>query len=675
MSVPSLNLSSPVRLKLALTALVCACLTACGGGGGGSESKIASPQLAASEAEVSVDAQGVVLASSTLSTTRTYLNNITTTTANAGEVMDDFNAYTALDGALVPKWQFSLGPEFTGAIGTMAMSSTLENRHADVVADFGCSTLEVIAAPKWNCGRYVSGTRNFSVPFAVTAPDSTRVLMRVRQTQPLLGTGMRLRDTSGQTLQYSFASQTIESVQGDGWAQVSVPVRAPASYWGGVNNGVLQGGVSGVSLTVGQQALVGPRGTVQFDDVRLVRSNTVEVGLTGQEAVLSKGVVARTTDRMATGASFYRISDASMKLASEAGFNVIRFDLFWDMVQSGGRFDFSIYETALTRLAKYGMKALFILDYGHPDFGGGAPVTEANRAAYIEFARQATRFAMGRNVVAFEVWNEPDNAVFWRDGDPKTYAALLGPTVAAIKAIDPNRKVLNGGPSWINLPYVLELARTGQLANVDGFAIHPYRTGAPETFAGDLTALRYVLKSQGVNAPVWSTEWGYSSGGLNAATFGDGHDIRARTWQARMVLRTMLTQISMNLPMMMTFELLDRGNDPANPEYNYGMLTPSLTPKPAYVAAKQLQTMTGSKDYRGVVTGLPARVHGLKWEGDGKVVYAVWLDSNQISAQVSVPATAQVIAWDGSQPTTAAGSSNTRQLTLTHDMGPVYIAF
>lgn len=680
MSSISLTSSSPVR-HLALSFLVCACLTACGGGGGGADDAVASPQLAASEADGTVDAQGVVLASSsttaarTLSATRTYLSGLTSATASAGEVIEDFNSYTALDGSLVPRWQFSLGPEFSGALGTMAMSSTLQNRHAEIAADFGCSTTDVITVPTWGCGRYVAGTRNFSVPFSVTAPDSARVLMRVRQTQPLLAAGMRLRDNSGQTLQYSVGTQTIESVQGDGWAQVSVPVRGAASFWGGMNNGVLQGGISGLSLTVGQQNLVGPRGTVQFDDVRLVRGNVVEVGLTGQEAILSKDVVARTTDRMATGAAFYRISDASMKLASEAGFNVIRLDLFWSEVQRGDKFDFSIYETVLARLARYGMKALFILDYGHPSYGGGAPVTEANRAAYVEFARQAARFAMGRNVVAFEMWNEPDNTTFWSGADPKAYAALLGPTVAAIKAIDPTRKVLNGGPSWVNLPYVLELARTGQLAHVDGFAVHPYRSGAPEGFAGDLQALRYVLKSQGVNAPVWSTEWGHSSGGLNAATFGDGHDARARTWQARMVLRTMLTQISMNLPMMMTFELLDRGTDAANAEHNYGMLTPTLAPKPAYVAAKQLHTMTGGKDYRGVVSGLPARVHGMKWEGDGKVVYAVWLDSNQISAQVSVPASARVVAWDGSQPATTAGASDTRKLTLTQDTGPVFVAF
>ncbi|WP_294638076.1 cellulase family glycosylhydrolase [uncultured Aquabacterium sp.] len=664
---------------LVISALVCAALTACGGGGGGSSSSLTSaPQAAGAESDDQHEsAQGMLVASSTstLAATTSYLADLNAAAWAAAESVEDFNSYSALDGALVPRWLFTNGPEFAGAAGTMAMASSQSDRHADLVADLGCGTTDVIPAPKSGCGRYVSGTRNFSAPFTVSDPSTARMLMRVRRTQPLLATGMRVRDMSGQMLQFNLPGQTIEGVLGDGWTHVSVPLRAPASYWGGMNNGVLQGGVTGVSLTVGQQSLVGPRGTVQFDDIRVVRSNAVEVGLTGQEPVLSNGVIAKTTDRMATGASFYRISDASMKLASEAGFNVIRLDLFWEQVQRNGRFDFSIYETVLTRLAKYGMKALFILDYGHPDFGGGSPQTEASRAAYVEFARQAARFAMGRNVVAFEVWNEPDNTTFWRDGDPRTYAALLGPTVAAIKSIDPNRKVLNGGPSWVNLPYVLDLARTGQLAGIDGFAIHPYRKGAPETFAGDLASLRYVLKSQGVTAPVWSTEWGYTSGGLNTSTFGDGHDTRARTWQAKMVLRTMLTQMSMNLPMMMTFELLDRGSDPANPEYNYGMLTSTLAPKPAYVAAKQLFTLTGSKNYKGVVTGLPANVHAMKWDGDGKVTYAVWMDSSQSTTRLSIPSGAQVQAWDGSIPETVIGASNTRQLNLTMDSGPIYVTF
>ncbi len=142
-----------------------------------------------------------------------------------------------------------------------------------------------------------------------------------------------------------------------------------------------------------------------------------------------------------------------------------------------------------------------------------------------------------------------------------------------------------------------------------------------------------------------------------------------------MVVRTMLTQMSMNLPMMMTFELLDRGTDPANPELNYGMLTSTLAPKPAYVAAKQLHTLTGSKNYKGVVTGLPANLHAMKWEGDGKVTYAVWMDSVQSTTRLSIPAGAQVQAWDGSVPETVQGASGTRQLNLTVDSGPIYLTF
>jgi hypothetical protein len=686
----------PAWRPVVVTTLSCVTLLGCGGGGGGggsddSAANVAGNTVTAATGTSSAAPESLEQApasggtssfeSTTPQTTAlgvtalAYAQQVNTLAATPGDLIESFDNHTALS-----KWVFIPGGEFPGASGGLALAGTENldaNRHADLLANLGCYATSVILTPTTQCGKYVGANRNLPAVLPVDAVDTSRIQVRLKTVQSLLAPGFRLVDTSGQTLQYAMGANTLESVAGDTWATVSIPLRSPTSWWGGANNGRLQGGMKAVTLLVNQPSVVGPAGSLLIDEIRLVKTNVSELALTGQEPLITQGVLPSTDGRLSVNARYYKVSDASAKLAAEAGFKVARVDLFWETVEKNGRFDFSAFELTLNSLAKQGMKALFILDYGHTSYGGGTPLLPAQRAAFLEYVKQATRFAAGRNVIGFEVWNEPDNAGYWKNGDPVTYAELLAATRAAVKAIDPTRVVMNGGPSWFDLPYLLKLSKTGALNDLDAFAIHGYRAkmAAPESLATDLKRLNTVLSSNGVNAPVWLTETGVSSAGLATATYGNGADARARNWQARIVLRTLLTQIAMNLPFINLYELSDSGLDPNHEEHNFGLLTHNLSVKPSYSAIKLLHNLTKGRIYQGLLSGVPAQLHGMKWSGSGSSVYAVWADSSAITGKLTVPANAQVLSWDGNALPTAEGASGTKFVNVTLDGGPVYVVF
>ncbi|MFI7130049.1 hypothetical protein ACIBQ1_30440 [Nonomuraea sp. NPDC050153] len=100
---------------------------------------------------------------------------------------------------------------------------------------------------------------------------------------------------------------------------------------------------------------------------------------------------------------------------------------------------------------------------------------------------------------AFEVWNEPNLAVFW-SGTPEEYFLLYDVTAAAVKNVHPDLRV--GGPASAADAWVEELLahieESG--AELDFVSTHTYGN-APLDW-------RPVLARYGVDVPIWWTEWG-----------------------------------------------------------------------------------------------------------------------------------------------------------------------
>jgi hypothetical protein len=108
----------------------------------------------------------------------------------------------------------------------------------------------------------------------------------------------------------------------------------------------------------------------------------------------------------------------------------------------------------------------------------------ANPQDFADFMGAMAAHFAGR-VQAYEIWNEQNLGYEWGNQaiDPAAYVALLKPTYAAIKAHDPNAKVIAGAltPTGANIPNVamddftyLEGEYQAGLANYcDGLGAHP----------------------------------------------------------------------------------------------------------------------------------------------------------------------------------------------------------
>lgn len=133
------------------------------------------------------------------------------------------------------------------------------------------------------------------------------------------------------------------------------------------------------------------------------------------------------------------------------------------------------------------------------------------------------------------------------------------------------------------------------MAYWSALSVHPYRQTNPESVAVDYCALREMIGRHrtadgqaGRKMPILSGEWGYSSAwrGMNEQIQGE------------LLARQFLTNIANGIPISIWYDWRDDGPNPREPEHNFGLVrhryypgrTPIYDPKPAYTAAKTLNT-------------------------------------------------------------------------------------
>ncbi|HEX9987517.1 MAG TPA: glycosyl hydrolase [Chloroflexia bacterium] len=123
----------------------------------------------------------------------------------------------------------------------------------------------------------------------------------------------------------------------------------------------------------------------------------------------------------------------------------------------------------------------------------------------------------------WEIWNEPDNTLFWRpQPNAEEYAALLKVAYRAVKDADPTAKVLTGGVSGNAIPFLEEMMAGGGGASFDILALHPYAVplnnaqarieSRPEVHKMvdvELNKYRAFLQRHNLDRPIWVTEMGW----------------------------------------------------------------------------------------------------------------------------------------------------------------------
>ncbi len=234
---------------------------------------------------------------------------------------------------------------------------------------------------------------------------------------------------------------------------------------------------------------------------------------------------------LALGVSVHYVSRGLAADYARFGATYVRLDLPWDECErSPGQYDFGEYKAAADALAEQGLKPIFVLAYGNDLYGGGPPVSDEARAAYVRYARVASG---AFPAATWEIWNEPNTEEFWpgsRAPEPIAYAALVAASARAIKAASPDARVYAGamGGDTLDEAWVEGFMATGVLArDVDALSIHPYWAPNPDQMTHALERLRALMRAHGPELPIVVSEYGVPSARSGVGETGQAEHMAA----------------------------------------------------------------------------------------------------------------------------------------------------
>ena len=225
---------------------------------------------------------------------------------------------------------------------------------------------------------------------------------------------------------------------------------------------------------------------------------------------------------------------------------------------------------------------------------GSPPRDVADYGRFVRFL--AARYAAD-GVAGYEIWNEQNIGRFWGGrADPVAYTALLKAGAAAVRAADPDAKVVFGGLSTNDREFVSNAYAAGAQGAFDVMALHPYscetRIDAVRRDSSGLIAagsflgyreVRALMERRGDAKPIWFTEIGWST-----ATGSCGYTEQA---QAELLGQAVaVTAPDTYVQAIMVYNLRNNywSADADTIEARYGLLTTQFRPKPAYAVFKTL---------------------------------------------------------------------------------------
>jgi hypothetical protein len=254
-------------------------------------------------------------------------------------------------------------------------------------------------------------------------------------------------------------------------------------------------------------------------------ATTAESGTIGHPSPF--GVVADLGTRFGVRGQFGKPAE----LLAASGARWVKEEFRWETVQpSRDRWTWDFMDAAVNEEKARGLEILGLLDYTAGwAVGEARPVstTPPPQDLWANYVAQTVARYKDR-VHAWEVWNEPNEPVFW-SGSKEQFAQLLAVTYDTIKRVDPTATVL--GPTitgvdeaWLDaMPWdkfdVLALHMYVPPATLNDQGYSYYDQGLPN--------LERVVKRRG-NKPIWITEFGYSSQGGGHPWFVNDEQSQAR---------------------------------------------------------------------------------------------------------------------------------------------------
>lgn len=294
----------------------------------------------------------------------------------------------------------------------------------------------------------------------------------------------------------------------------------------------------------------------------------------------------------------------AIELMDKLGVDIVRGDFSWHEIEpSRGEWRFAKYDRIVEDLKQRNIEMEAILCYTTQ----WASTGDRNAKNWLDWARampemepwleyvKTTVKHFKDSVHYWEIWNEPDIG-FWHD-TPTNYVRLFNETASAIREVDSNATILNGGLALIysdhNPTFRETFLEKADKTNWNIRAYHDYNTFQqmmdryPEHKA-------LYRRSTVATLPIWINEGGFHT------LVPDGDRQQTINLVKKMAYGPSLPQVEAYIWYNLN-DIKPEGNDPEN---RFGVVDYYFRPKPAYGAYQYLIHELASRKYIAAKDGV-----------------------------------------------------------------------
>lgn len=248
------------------------------------------------------------------------------------------------------------------------------------------------------------------------------------------------------------------------------------------------------------------------------------------EVSLVAAIVESPTTIGVAESTLYNLSaqdlDKQLQVLKDAGVTDLRIAVPWVYIQptSSTEYDWSKMDAVINAVSDAGFTVTASIT-GNPAWDGVPLAGAPNPEAYASFA-SATAERYAGKISAYEVWNEPNGALFYAPVNPEGYTEVLKAAYTAIKAADPDALVVGGvlgavrtvpGVTLDPVVFLDRMYQAGAGGYFDAISYHPYHytmpfsqgLGEADSPLEQALALRALMVANGdEDLKLWATEYG-----------------------------------------------------------------------------------------------------------------------------------------------------------------------
>lgn len=349
-----------------------------------------------------------------------------------------------------------------------------------------------------------------------------------------------------------------------------------------------------------------------FSTILMTNAGASPKVATDTQTIISNGIITNGINFGVVSAPWILTQRDCIEM-KDLGVKYLRMDFLWEDFKPvrGGAITFAEYDNFVNMTQKYGLQIIACIwhvpQWLRPTNGNmfTIPTGEEYNAFVTDYGNLVYAIVshFKNQIKYFEIWNEPNNNVFWNDTEGTVvgsyiygnatakYVQLLKEAYTQAKSANPQCEIISGGLAENDYIYFNEMYSDGAKGYFDYLGLHPYfwRNNWDPTFTNtNDPAFDYLPKIQNIRDIMVNN--GDSSKSIFITELGlGGNECSNETLQAQRLTQTIkiIMENYPYVPAIMWYQLRDKVPNPLT-DPNYGLITYDFTPRLMFKAYQQV---------------------------------------------------------------------------------------